>query len=284
MFRKATGVMLMVTAILGVAAQASRGQTVHRNVLFVGNSYTQQTRSQLTSFVGADPTATITSDDVTTGGWTLEQHYLNRMTTEPYESESLYAKLRHTAWDYVVLQGASTEPTSYGSVSVFLQAAANLAAFIQAECPSATVALYETWARRADWSTYSGAYTPATMQAELRTNYGAAAVAAGGLYVPVGDAWEAAYAVRPYAAPNWFSLHESDQSHPAATGEYLSGAVLYETLYDRSSVGSSYRGALSQADADFLTGVAHATVPEPLSLTLTAAAGTALLWRRRRSG
>ena len=115
---------------------------------------------------------------------------------------------------------------------------------------------------------------PAQMQAQLRNHYSDAAER----YVPrfatvspgetvevarVGDAWEL-----QLGRDSDLKLHGPDDYHASAAGQYLSAAVLFSTVFDRSARGlpainvSSRTAARLQITADAVTGQG-ARLPEP---------------------
>jgi hypothetical protein len=89
-----------------------------------------------------------------------------------------------------------------------------------------------------------------------------AAQAVGGLCLPAGEAWRAAWAVDPTLA-----LYGPDGFHPSAMGTYLAALVVYEgiTGHDARSlpqeaVVAGQRLSLSGGTVVLLQRVAHETV------------------------
>ena len=82
----------------------------------------------------------------------------------------------------------------------------------------------------------------------------------GALVIPVGLAFERAYAQRPDIV-----LHKTfDGSHPSLLGTYLGACVVYQSIYGTSPVGVDYDyfGAIDKDDAAFLQQIADETVRE----------------------
>ena len=78
------------------------------------------------------------------------------------------------------------------------------------------------------------------------------------LVIPVGLAFERAYAKRPQ-----IRLHKAfDGTHPSLLGTYLAACVVFQSIYGTSTVGMDYDyfGAIDEDDAVFLRGVADETV------------------------
>jgi len=93
----------------------------------------------------------------------------------------------------------------------------------------ARTALYMVWpaaGRRGDFDAVSASYA-------------AAAGAVGGLLLPVGEAWRAAWRREPQLA-----LYGADGFHPSQEGSYLAAIVIYAGLTERSPVGLPPLGLL----------------------------------------
>jgi len=168
------------------------------------------------------------------------------------------AKIDQGGWTHVVVQGQSVEPL-YDPAD-FEANAATLAA--EAKKVGAVPVFYETWARKAGDPIYQQAYsggTPAAMQAGLRAEYKKVAQAAGGLFVPAGDAWEKALAEHPS-----IGLFQSDGSHPTVYGTYLVACVFHASLTGHSPAGIAVRpDGVSDVDAAALQDVAEETTGAP---------------------
>jgi len=142
-------------------------------------------------------------------------------------------------WDYVVIQGYSTEATHLRDASVFRANALTLFQRVKnhASGKGAGVrpVLFQTWARAPGHSFYPSSFpNPAAIQHEIRTNYQAAAELiqttepdAGLLIAPVDDAFE-----RGRFSP--FRLYGTDLSHAGNCGPALAALVLYKTIYGAS--------------------------------------------------
>ena len=243
---------------------------ITKRVLLIGNSYTAQTYQSLAQFAEADEDLELRVNIAAWGGANLAFHYTNREIPIYWGWQySLVDMLRLQPWDYVVLQDLSTGPTRIGDVQLFMDTAQAMTDLIRAEAPTAQVLYFLTWARRSDNILYQSVFAdPQDMQSELRTNYSAAATATNGAVVPVGNAWETAYALRPYdpsePQETRFSLHISDGSHPSAEGRYLTGAVFFETIFGRSASSSTYLGGLTCSRANFLRRMASQATGVPL--------------------
>jgi len=229
------------------------------NLLFIGNSYTDLgpipnlVRDLATDAGWATPNV----QRVTPHGQTLNYHTTNADTLNAIDIGD---------WDFVVLQEYSTRPTdNAGSPTTFKNSATTLYDRVKLSSPDAQVLLYETWARHPDHSLYDSTFTdPAQMQAQLRFHYNdaadnfipansTAAVKTDVAVAPVGDAWE-----NYLNTGGPIRLHASDDHHGGDNGKYLSSAVIYSTIYDRTVAGRA--GLLADpADAAVLQVYADAT-------------------------
>jgi hypothetical protein len=263
----AAAVFLMLTAPPLVSADAPL------NLLFIGNSYTD-----------LGPIPHLVRDLATDAGWampnvqyvaphgqTLNYHRTNADTLNAIDLGN---------WDFVVLQEYSTRPTdNAGSPTTFKSSATTLYDRVKLSSPDAQVLLYETWARHPDHSIYDSTFTdPAQMQSQLRLHYNdaadnyipansTAAVKTDVSVAPVGDAWEGYLNT---GGP--IRLHAGDDHHAGNNGKYLTSAVIYSTIYDRSVIGRTSLladpgdAAVLQTFADATTGKTTPGGPDGVEL------------------
>jgi hypothetical protein len=246
---------LLLSAVTGAVAIAEDPL----NLLFIGNSFT-----------AGGPIAHLVRDLATDAGWaTPNVQYvapggqsLGFHRTNPATLNAIDLGV----WDYVVLQEFSTGPTdNAGDPAAFKSNATSLYDRVKLASPTSQVLLFETWAREADHSFYPGTFTdPAQMQAQLRTHYNdaadnyipansTAAVTTDVAVAPVGDAWE-----NYLNSGGSIRLHDTDDYHAGPNGQYLSSAVIYSTIYERSVAGRSSL-LVNPADAAILQTFADAT-------------------------
>ena len=207
-------------------------------ILFIGNSFT---------FNG--PIPTIVDEIANDAGWPDPDVHYSAFGGETLHghrdrSETL-ALVDEGDWNVAVLQEFSTRPTdNIGDPEQFKTDATWFHDRIRVSSPDARVILFETWARHEDHSYYPGTFSsPAEMQAQLRTHYWDAAdnwipnnaaelVEPPITVAPVGDTWE-----HHLAEPDPLRLHNTDDYHAGLNGRYLSGLVIYATIYERSVIG-----------------------------------------------
>jgi len=201
-------------------------------VLFVGNSLTAV--NDVPGMVGslaAAAGAPLTVDAVTIGGASLGDHLADGTAA---------GRLARERWDFVVLQqGPSSRPDS----RVLLRAdTARFAALDQAA--GARTALYMVWpiASEPEWFD------------AVRDSYRLAAEDVGGIFLPAGESWRAAWRVDPSLA-----LYSADGLHPTPAGSYAAALVIAAGLTGKSPIGLPALGVadgvastLQQAAADAL--------------------------------
>jgi hypothetical protein len=200
-------------------------------VLFIGNSLTYANdlpamTAQLAGSADVPPMRVVT---LLRGNYALEDHW------NEGEASRMIAEGN---WDVIVLQqGPSALPESQANLLEYTRRFASLAQSIDAR-----VALYMAW-------------PPADRDAardSVRTSYTNAAAAVGGILVPAGEAWRAAWRRDPSLA-----LYGNDGFHPTRMGSYLAALCLFEQLYGKSPIGLPAAGVderkvplLQQAAAD----------------------------------
>lgn len=179
-------------------------------VLFIGNSLTYGNHlPSLLAAITAQAGKRLVSDQIALPGVALEDHYRGR---------TAHGALASGAYQIVILQqGPSSLPESQAHL---LEWTRRFDPLIRAG--GARPALYMVWpdASRLAWFD------------EVRNAYSNAAQAVGGMFIPAGEAWRAAWRQDP-ALP----LYDSDQFHPSELGSYTAALSLFAELYRQSPVG-----------------------------------------------
>lgn len=182
-------------------------------VLFLGNSYTYY--NNLPAMLTALSGGSIEASMVTLGGATLMDLWLKTPAL---------ATLRGGEWDYVVLQDQSTLGFSYTDTRWGVNAPSashRWARFWDDEIKQrkARTVFYLTWARK-EYPQF---------QTDLNYAYISIARERNALLAPVGLAWKRVREEHPS-----INLFDSDGSHPAPLGTYLTACVFLETLAGRN--------------------------------------------------
>lgn len=226
------------------------GNTAPERVLFIGNSYLYYNDSvhnhvrRIAEEIGPHAAGDYQYKSATIGGASLSQHHIDHLL-EP-------GRLRvDKPFDLVVLQGGSGEVLSERRRAGFRETASEMAAKIRAT--GAEVALYMVHAYVEPHEDFDPGMTD-----QIERTYVAAGNELGVLVIPVGLAFQRAYARRP-----GIRLHKRfDGTHPDMLGTYLAACVVFQSIYGRPVTDSNYDyfGAVDKDTAAFLRGIADETV------------------------
>lgn len=213
-------------------------------VLFLGNSYTYfndlpAITMELAGKAGID----LTTDSVTRGGAYLHQF------ADP--ADELYEKWKTVydgdTWDFVVFQNQSFHPVK--DPAAFRQAALDMKALLK---PGQKILFYQTWAYKYGSDKLAGtglAYDE--MLTQMAASYGAAADAAGGEAVPVGQAFAEVRALHPE-----IELYNPDGSHPSPAGTYLAACLFFAEITGRSPLYAAIPDCVTVEEGGILRSVA----------------------------
>lgn len=199
--RLIAGLLLFLLCLASPRGQAA----APLRILFIGNSLTiaHDLPAMLVALArggGAEPPVTRT---IAVGGFSLEDHW---------NQGDAQRAISAGGWDVVVLQqGPSALPQSRRLLVDYTR---KFATVIRAA--GATPALYAVWPsinRQADFAAVSASYA-------------AAARAANGKHLAVGDAWR--QTLREHRD---LALYSDDGLHPTRAGTYLAALVMHRALY-----------------------------------------------------
>ncbi len=209
-----------------------------KRLLFFGNSFSQVDdvpgRVASLAFLAGQQPPLVVADLM--GGEDLAYH-IGEVDANAAANVTSPLLAGTNTWDYVIMQGYSTEATHLRDASVFRANALTLFQRVKnhASGKGAGVqpVLFQTWARAPGHSFYPTSFSsPAAMQQEIRSNYQAAAELIQAAepdtaprIAPVGDAFE-----RGSFSPA--RLYASDLYHAGNCGPALAALVLYKTIYD----------------------------------------------------
>jgi hypothetical protein len=275
-------------------------------LLFFGNSFTQGFTSTgytnvpeaLANIAAADGHIKPTVVYDLQSGSRLDYH-TGQVASNPTANVTSSALPVGQTWDYVVLQGYSTESTHLESANYVNEFSSDALALYQSVLDHSSgngagvkAIMYQTWARAPGNSFYPGNFAnAAAMQAEIDASYAAAVTKINATegsdsarLAPVGDG---------YAADGFStSLYNTDLYHASKKGYYLAAMVLYRTMYNENVSDISYATISSQisnigltsAEWTEITGIADGltVVPEPATMTMLVVGGIGLLARRKR--
>jgi hypothetical protein len=221
-------------------------------ILFIGNSYTYvNDMPQIFSALSVSGGKNVLVDQISFGGYTLEDHSIDTRTLDKIASDT---------WDYIVLQEQSQFPTiEYYRTNSMYPSARVLNSIIKTR--GAETIFFMTWGRKYGGIQTIGAYSSPdfanffAMQDSLRSAYVQIALELSALVAPVGRAWGLAFS-RDATVDLW----ASDDSHPTLKGSYLAACVFYGVFFREDPTGLTYTAGLSTADALFFQQVAFETL------------------------
>ena len=201
-----------------------------RNLLFYGNSYSMGHGTVPGIVEDLADTAGLPDPNVTArlvGGQNLFYHLTN-----PTQAAAITTALPlGEEWDFVVMQGFSTEATSIGDPAAFLANAQAIFANVRAHSPSAQACFYQTWARARGHSFYPGSFAgPLQMHREIEDSYTQAEALLNANF-GAGSARRAAVGETVALLDFAPFLYDPDLSHPEAPLSLLAGLCLFQELY-----------------------------------------------------
>lgn len=238
------------------------------SALFLGNSYTfYNYLPALISDIAKANGDSLFTDGNNPGGYTFGNHFSDANSK---------AKINTRAWDYVVLQAQSQEP-SFPPTQVNSQTmpyAIKLDSLIKENNSCSNTVFYETWGRKNGDAANCGFYPPLCtyngMQNRLRISYKKFADTTNGIMAPAGEAFRKSILADPS-----LELYDQDQSHPSLNGSYLTACVFYEILFQKSVLTNTFNPGVSANTLSFLQQIAHSTINDSLG---TWNLGTNLPW------
>lgn len=222
------------SGLLSVAAAAlllfGQPEAPYR-LLFIGNSltYANDLPARVCALARAAGRPAV-CESVAKPDYSLEDHWNDR------DARRAIAR----GWDLVVLQqGPSALPESRVLLVEFARRFD-----VEIRKTGARTALYMVWpsrGRRADFDRVS-------------ESYAIAAAAVDGLLLPVGDAWQSAWAIDPS-----LTLYGPDGLHPSSTGTHLASLAIYRGIFNEPAPASPMTG-VTAAQAGVLRRAADAAL------------------------
>ena len=230
-----------------------------KEVLLVGNSYTYGNNlPDLVKQIALSFGDTLIYDSSTPGGATFNLHTTNTQTIN---------KINQQAWDYVVLQAQSQEPSFSPSqvANDTYPYAQQLVNLIAANDSCTEPIFFMTWGRKYGDQQNCQFYPPICtyngMQQRLRESYLEMTFNNNATCAPVGMARK-----KSIQLDSTLNLFASDNSHPSIYGSYLSACTFYSTIFKKSCIGSTFLpNGIDSITALSLQTIATNTVLDSLS-------------------
>ena len=214
------------------AATATDASTDTVKVLFVGNSFTLRNNlPRLFKGIAKADGQKVKVKKIAYGGYRL-----NRYSSKNTRAGKEFRNMMKEKWDYVVLQGYSSEFLEYYNSGAYhsLRKLVNMVKKNGAE-----PILYMTWARQ-DGISYSN------RSGDFSFNRDEMTLAVSDTYEKLGN--EFGLKVAP-VGQNFLrcrdeypdiNLYNKDRKHPKFAGSYLAACTIYETIFDRSALNNGY--------------------------------------------
>ena len=208
----AVGAIATVAAAIACSASTTSVKPLPaggHHVLFVGNSLTYVNDLPWTvAAIAASAGDTIRYRTAAGPNLALIDH-LNGAT-------NAVAEIKAGGWEYVVLsQGPTPRGICRDSLTLWTKL---FDPHIRAV--GARAALFMTWPSFGDRAIFD----------DVRISFQQAAQAVGGMFMPAGEAWRAAWAVNPELA-----LYGGDGFHPSELGTFLAALEIYERITGRDA-------------------------------------------------
>ena len=224
--------LLMCSTVL-ILAFTAKAQI--KSILFIGNSYTYYNNMpEILRQVALSAGDTFYIESHTPGGARFKTHA---------ENPQIYNLIRSRAWDYVVLQGQSQEPSWPDN-----QVASEVFPYVKQLCDSikknfycTEIMFYMTWGRK-NGDAYNCASWPPVcsyegMDSILYVNYIDMGKTNRAEVSPVGAVWR-------YLRTNYPSieLYNADESHPSAEGSFAAALTFYAAISRGNLSKVTYQG------------------------------------------
>ena len=213
-----------------------------KNILFVGNSYLYYNNSvhnyvefMLREYYASDIDTKLSA----IGGSRLHHHNIDHLLD--FRNLNLDQQI-----DLLIMQGGSAQVTTKENQDEFINTAKDYAK--KAQNLGIHTALYMTHA----YTKADSRYEPNLIE-KIKTTYYSAGEASNSIVIPVGLAYEMAYAAKPS-----IKLHHVDGTHPGPLGTYLAAATVLASITKESPVGLefNYYNSISDDERVFLQEIA----------------------------
>ncbi len=250
--------IFIIVLVLISCTITSKAQFKKINALFLGNSYTYVNNlPQLIKDIALASGDTLVFDSNCLGGYTFHNHFTDVTSL---------SKINSQAWDHVVLQAQSQEP-SFDPTQVEIETlpfAIKLDSIIKHNNSCTETIFYETWGRKYGDASNCASYPPVCtylgMQDRLKSSYKLFSDSTHATMSPAGEAFRKSIALNPS-----LELYNADQSHPSIEGSYLTACVFYEVLFHKSVLTNTFTAGISATNTAFLQQIAHDVVNDSLN-------------------
>ena len=235
----------ILTALFLLNANAQKETAI----LFIGNSYTfYNDMPGIVQKLGQANNLSVFVDTVVQGGKNLKYHS---------EQAKTYEKIKSRDWDYIVIQGHSSEFAQPESVikTNSIPYLTQIIDSINVLSPCSNKLFYMTWGYKNGNSKWAPINTYGTMQDLITKEYTKLGKDFHIGISPVGDAWQ-----KVRSQYKNLNLYDPDLHHPSLEGSYLSACTFYSVIFKTSPFNNSAEIELPKEDRNILEGMAYSTL------------------------
>jgi len=253
--------LTILSTVAGITAMAQEPV----KVLFLGNSFTNanNTPELVKSFSESAGVPMIVQARMPGGC------YVKYEPQGPFahaNNEEVYAMIRSTKWDYLVIQdnqGFFVGPveSEFAPIGHVTEGHAQLRDSLLQVNPCAKVILFSGWvdAYPMEWAPELGLATAQEANTRVFQRYQYLNEDIDQIIAPIGIAWN--YVLDSMTSVNLFS---ADNSHPSYEGSYLAAATIFTTITRKKTTTALFNGTLSPALAMKMKEYAYKAVLENL--------------------
>ena len=207
-----------------------------KEVLFIGNSYTMQSRAALQNLLKSEQVSW-NMTFITKGGFTLEKHLNNPQNIEIMKSKK---------WDAIILQEQSQTPAYSNFRGGYFGSLKKIQKMYKKD--KTPIYLFTSWGRRdGDKQNKKAAPTYEKMQGMLDEAFEEGAKKYKMTELPTNKLWRA---VMENDLDLGKTLYKKDGSHPSNKGAYLVALSLYCSLENKTPEQVKYNGDFSSIEAN----------------------------------
>ena len=205
-----------------------------KNVLFIGNSYTANTRPHLQKIAIIEDWKV---EFICPGGRKLTQHLNNK---------AVHDKIKATKWDYIFLQEQSQTP-AYGNLRINYF---NALAGFKKKFPQQNFVLFTTWGRRdGDKLNKKVAPTYLSMQKLLNQAFDEASKKFQMTKTLTSYNWQKVYHQNPLL---FTSFYANDGSHLSSKAGHFNALWSYNIISGKNISMCKYKGPLLKSELAFI--------------------------------
>lgn len=218
-------IIFLILALVTLSTCAKNKST--KQILFIGNSYTyRNSMPHLFLRIAESRGEKLHVKHVSRGKYTF---YLQS------KRDLIQKALKYEKWDIIVLQGSSRDllKDSTRMTNRTFPAIERLLSDFKKRQPQAKVYFYMTWPYKEGYKPDERFASDSLMMAGIESGYANLKQKYKTPVIPVGKVWYAYKQAHPE-----IDLYVRDKSHPSFEGSYLVSCVMFQALFNKSSIGA----------------------------------------------